>query len=385
MLGALSAYRLAQAGAEVRLVEAGDLCGGASGASFAHVNASYSGYWDYVELRQSGVTGYETLRAEPGGAPWWHRTGYLSVQRSGGDFDAFDRHLERLRERGYLAQRVDGRPSAVEPALAGIDAARATLFPDEGYVDLPGMVADLVARARGLGVTVRTNDAVAGVLTSGRDVTGLELQSGELIECDQVLVCAGRWTDRILALAGLETRFVAQDFAAGTPVPGLLVLAEAVPGCPGRVVSVDDVNYRPEPAGRTMVWSGLIDAELVGSGGADADPADVRRLADELLGRASQHVPALAGTTVHEALPTMRAMPVDGLPIVGRPAGVDGLYVTLAHAAATLAPSLADAVTAELVHEQPDPRLERFRPDRLTENPAVAPQKEGIDDLAETR
>jgi glycine/D-amino acid oxidase-like deaminating enzyme len=287
---------------------------------------------------------------------------------------------------GYPALRVDDEPATVESSLAGFPATRTYLFPGEGYVDLPDMLSDLVEGARRLGAVVRTDDPVTAVLRSGTDVTGVRLRSGDTLECDEVVACCGRWTDHVLGLAGLDSRLVTQDSALGTPVPGLLVVTDAVPGSVTRVTAVDHVNYRPDAQGRTMLWSSAVDRELQRLGGPEADPDVVERLARELLLSASSHVPALASATVHRAMVTMRAMPADGLPVVGRPPGTHGLYVVLAHAAVTLAPALADVVAAEVADDRPDARVERFRPDRLmTTGASPTPtgrEKEVVDDLA---
>lgn len=364
VVGVTSAYRLAQQGADVTLVEGGGVGGGTSAASFSHINASYSGYWDYFELRRAGLEGYADFEQESGGAPWWHATGYLSVHREG-SFEAQDQHLARLQGLNYPASQILEQPSRLETALSGFDVARTYSYPGEGYVDLPGMVTDLAARFARTGGLTLSGDPVVEVVTSDGDVTGVRLESGATLDADEVVVCCGRWTDEFLALAGLESHLVAQDSAAGTPVPGLLVVTDPVPGSVSRVVSVDDVNYRPEGDGQTMVWSGLLDGELQQLGGAEAESQEVDRLAGELLGKASEFVPALSKASVHRAMLTQRALPADGLPVVGRLPGTNGLYVVLAHAAATLAPVLADLVVTEVAQQQVDPRLERFRPARL--------------------
>ena len=135
-----------------------------------------------------------------------------------------------------------------------------------------------------------------------------------------------------------------------------------------------------------MVWSGLFDRRLVELGGKDADPDRVSQLSEELLAAATRHVPALRSAQVDHALVTMRAMPADGLPVVGPLSGINGVYVVLAHAAATLAPVLADLVVTEVAHGRIDPRLDRFRPDRLsntTRAATAARAKERADGLAE--
>jgi glycine/D-amino acid oxidase-like deaminating enzyme len=365
VLGVTTAYRLAQAGADVTVVDAGEVGGGTSSATFAQVNASYGGYWDYFDLRRAGVEGYSRLQQESGGAPWWHNIGTLAVYRDREQVAQLDDHLDRLLGVGYPAARVLGQPSTVDPALAPMDAERAYHFPSEGYVDVDAMTADLAGRGRESGAIFRTNDPVTAVLMSGEDVTGVRLRSGDTLKCDQLIVCCGRWTDEVLGLAGLESRYVAHHSAMGTPVPGLLVITEATEGSVNSVVSVDDIAYRPDRANRTMVWSGVVDGHFQELGGLEADPDVPERLAKELLTRAAEFVPALSSVPMRQAVVTARAMPADGLPIVGRPAGVRGIYMMLAHAAVTLAPALADLVVAEVIDGRSESMLDRFRPDRL--------------------
>lgn len=366
VVGVTTAWRLAQAGVEVTLVDGGDRVGlGASWATFAHVNASYAGYWDYVELRRAGVDGYAGLRRELDGAPWWHDTGFLVVYGAHADVAAHDRHLDRLRATGYPAECVEARPSLFEPALGDVEAVRTHHFPTEGWVDVPRMLADLQDRAGRLGVGMRADDPVIGVEPLG-DGIAVRLRSGETLRCDRLVVACGRWTDEVLATAGITSAFVAHDTALGTPVPGLLVATGPVQGSVGRVVAVDDVNLRPRGDGGTLLWSGKVDQQLQERGGEHAAPSVVDRLAAELLRAATEHVPALSGTDVADATVTQRALPVDGLPVVGPLAAAAGIHVALAHAAVTLAPALADIVVDEVVHARPDPRVDRFRPGRLT-------------------
>lgn len=365
VLGVASAYRLALAGAEVTLVDGGGVGAGTSGHTFAHVNASYAGYWDYVELRRDGVAGYRRLRDELGGAPWLHDRGFLSVQRSGEHVEELDRHLRRLNDIGYPAHRVDQPVSDLEPALSVDQVGAASLYPEEGYVDPAAMLADLAARLRTLGAVVHTGDPVAAVRSDAGSVREVRLRSGATLPADRLVSCTGRWTDELLSLAGLTSELVAHQAALGTPVPGLLVETAAGTMPVSRVVAVDDVNYRPAGDGRTMLWSGEVDRELAGAGGAEAEPAVVQQLADRLLDGAAEHVTSLRGATMLSATVTMRALPADGLPVVGAVPGLEGLYVVLAHAAVTLAPVLADVVAAEIAHGHLDPRVARFRPDRL--------------------
>ena len=46
-----------------------------------------------------------------------------------------------------------------------------------------------------------------------------------------------------------------------------------------------------------------------------------------------------------------RAIPADGLSVVGAMPGLDGYYVVVTHSGVTLSPFLARAVATEIVHE----------------------------------
>src|SRR5919109_2768894 len=82
VLGAMTALRLAERGSAVSLVDASVPGSGTSATTFAHINASYAGYWDYFELRAAGVAGYRRLRAELGSAPWLRDTGFMQFDES---------------------------------------------------------------------------------------------------------------------------------------------------------------------------------------------------------------------------------------------------------------------------------------------------------------
>ena len=138
VVGVMAALRLAERGAGVTLVDASVPGSGTSGTTFAHVNASYAGYWDYFELRAAGVAGYRRLRAELGSAPWLVDTGFLQVERSPQKHGELGRHADRLREAGYPVARV--RPDACA-GWSPIWWSRASVeeiffYPDEGYVEV---------------------------------------------------------------------------------------------------------------------------------------------------------------------------------------------------------------------------------------------------------
>src|ERR1700758_5441775 len=77
VMGASVAYRLAQAGAAVTVLEATRIGGGTSGISFAWTNAHKKPPKPYHDLNVAGMKAHAALADEFGGAPWWHGGGSL--------------------------------------------------------------------------------------------------------------------------------------------------------------------------------------------------------------------------------------------------------------------------------------------------------------------
>ena len=77
VMGASVAYRLAQAGASVTVLEATRIGGGTSGISFAWTNAHSKPPRAYHELNVAGMKAHAALRDDFGATPWWHGGGSL--------------------------------------------------------------------------------------------------------------------------------------------------------------------------------------------------------------------------------------------------------------------------------------------------------------------
>src|SRR5882724_5268887 len=75
VMGASVAYRLAQAGAAVTVLEAMRVGGGTSGISFAWTNAHKKPPKPYHDLNVAGMKTHAALADEFGATPWWHGGG----------------------------------------------------------------------------------------------------------------------------------------------------------------------------------------------------------------------------------------------------------------------------------------------------------------------
>src|SRR6201997_2180498 len=137
VMGASVAYRLAQAGAAVTVLEATRIGGGTSGISFAWTNAHKKPPKPYHDLNVAGMRAHAALADELGGTPWWHGGGSLGWV-GGTERTAQRQNIEQLQSWGYAAEWITLRQvEELEPDIdpTTIGDAPVAFFPDEGWLD----------------------------------------------------------------------------------------------------------------------------------------------------------------------------------------------------------------------------------------------------------
>jgi glycine/D-amino acid oxidase-like deaminating enzyme len=358
LVGAAIAYRLARAGLGVALLDRSRPGQGTSATSFAWVNANDKPPLAYHRLNAAGVAAHRRLRddvaAEDGPADWLHEGGGLELADAAGQDRLLDK-AGRLLEWGYRVEHLDlAEVRRLEPHLRLDGLAAATLCPDEAWVDGPRFAAGVAAAAVRHGARLLTDAPVAGLLRQADRVTGVRLAGGVSLTASRVVLAAGRWTDRLAALGGVDLPLA--------PTCGLLaVTAPLAGGGIGRVIHVPGMNFRPEPQGGLVLQSGATDATVTPE--TVADPALPG--CDQLRRRIAHYLPAAGDVGIVEARVGVRPMPADGHSVVGPVAGRPGLYLAVTHSGVTLAPILGELVAGELTAGGPAPLLAAFRPDRL--------------------
>jgi glycine/D-amino acid oxidase-like deaminating enzyme len=303
----------------------------------------------------------DDVRADAGGAPgaggWLHESGGLECAAADDERERLLGKAARLRDWGYNVEVVDAKQvHALEPYLLVDGLSAATFCPDEAWVDGPAFAAGVCAAARRHGATMRSGAEVDGIIRRGERVTGVRLAGGEQLAAEWVVIAAGRWTDKVAALAGVTVPLA--------PTYGLLAVTGPLARRVNRVVHVPGMNFRPEPDGGLVLQSGATDA------GVTAETAAGPGLPGcaELLERVQRFLPDLAtepSARIVEARVGIRPMPADGYSVVGALAERPGLYLAVTHSGVTLAPLLGELVAAEIITGREDERLATFRPGRL--------------------
>ncbi len=355
VVGDSVAYRLAQVGAAVTLLEAGRLAGGTSSATFAWINSNDKTPLEYHRLNTAGMGEHARLRQEFGTAPWLHVDGNIEWADGPQATAVLRRKVARLQEWGYEAELLPiGALREVEPELLPPDGVTEFVFyPLEGYVDVPVLVAVLARAAENLGAKIRTGCRVAAFAVERGHVRGVVTAGEERIKADLVVNCAGRWADQVAALAGASVPLA--------PTSGLLAISVPSPVGLRSIFHSHAVNLRPDGAGRIMMRAGEFDPTVH----EDTPVVPLPAACHQILERAQRVLPRLAGTALEAARVGMRPIPSDGYPLVGPLLGSTGTYVVCTHSGVTLGPLLGRLVADEIVRGVVDARLRPFRPERL--------------------
>lgn len=339
IIGATLAYRLAGEGREVTIVDQGSPAGGATGATFGWLNASF--YLDdgHHRLRAEGLEAWDRLAEALPDLPL-QREPAIWCEAQGG---AFWEMRDRLVALDYPVSVCDHAAlTGMVPGWVAPDAA--LQFTAEAVVDGSQGTQALLAAAMLRGVKSVFGVRVTGLRRSGAQVTGVQTDVG-VMAADEVIVAAGNGAEALIGLP-MNRR------------PGLLLRTQPLPRTLNHVLVTPDGEIRQDLQGRFIMPT------AAGHQGDEADALtdDPVTLADQALARLQAHFPGIpmVWTEVQQAF---RPVPQDGLPVIGRVS--PGLYVTVMHSGMTLAAITGEYAAQEILRGDLVNALGPYRPDRF--------------------
>jgi glycine/D-amino acid oxidase-like deaminating enzyme len=356
IVGSGVAYRLAEAGAKVTILEAGRVGGGTSGISFAWTNSNGKTPRDYHDLNVAGMKEHVALAAEFPQWRWYYPSGSVEWRHSQEDREALAKKVERLKSWGYAAEYITRNElSELEPDISLDLVADAPIVycPEEGYVDPVVYANVMVKEAVKRGATLKTAAKVVNVETHNGNVSGVKTQDGNLYEGDVVVNCAGRWADTMTDALGFKLPLA--------PTTGFIAFTPPVATSVGRPIHSPEVHLRPDGAGRLMLRMSEADDMVT----LDTVPSPTMPVALEIMRRAAKLLPCLEGVKPEAVRITARPIPSDGHSAVGPAPQTKGFYFVVTHSGVTLSPFLAKAVADEIVRGKTRAELTNFRPSRF--------------------
>jgi sarcosine oxidase subunit beta len=318
IMGASTAYHLARRGAgRIVVLERDQVCAGSTALASGGIRHQYANRIG-IELTRHSIVTYENFEAEFGVDPQFRQHGYLILLTSEDELAQARRNVALQRSLGVDVDLLS--PDEVRrahPYLRTDDLRGATWTPRDGYADPYLATTAFAARARDLGVAIRTQQEVIAFARSGERVAGVITRQGT-IAAPVVVIACGAWSGVVGALAGAEipvtprrrSKFITAPFPAGS-----------IPAATPFVIDPHlGLSLRREGAGL-----------LLGIGRKDEpstfDTAPDWGLSAPLVERAIHRAPPLAEARLMRAWAGLYEMTPDQTGIVSPVSGVTGLYV----------------------------------------------------------
>jgi sarcosine oxidase, subunit beta len=347
VIGCSTAYYLAKSGARnVVLLERGELCSGGTAKSCAIVRTHYSIETNLNHAVES-LKIFSNFNHAVGGDAGWQQTGYIILGP--------ETHREpmlqvfaRQNTRGIDTQILTpGEAVGMHPLLNFEDAEVIGYDSQAGYADPYLTTTSFAARARELGVRIRTKTRVESL--SIRDRLKLVDTGNERFQAPVIILAAGPWTNSLVKNAGLHfpyeisrhkviTLKIDRPYEKSWPIVKDLT-------------TPDKIYFRPETGGVVLVGTGdhgdpIDDADSL------TDFIDNDHL--ERIGRLIAHrMPASADAQYTAGWTGPYDIAADWNPIVGPVPDYDGLFVAVGFSGHgfKLAPTIGEALAQTVLGE----------------------------------
>jgi glycine oxidase len=348
VIGLACAWRAAQRGLDVVVLESRTPAAGASGVAagmLAPVGELSFGEQRLLELTLEAARRYSDFVAEleerSGQQVGYSRSGALHVALDRDEAEELRRRHGLQRSLGLEAEWLTPRRCReLEPGLAPAIAA-GVHAPHEGAVDPRALCAALLVAMERDGAEVRSSSAVCEAVISGERIEGVRTEGGDEVLASHVLLANGCW-------AGDAEWLPPAARPPVRPVKGqiLTLRGPASESVCERIVASERVYVVPREDGRLVVGATVEERGFdttVTAGGVH-----------ELLREAYRLLPEIAELELEEAAAGLRPGTPDNLPLIG-PGALDGLVLATGHyrngilLAALTADRVADVLAAAKV------------------------------------
>jgi sarcosine oxidase subunit beta len=213
IMGLAIAYHLARLGTQnVRVLDKGYLCGGASGRNGGGVRAQWSSEAN-VRLMQESIRLCREFANEMKINVWFRQGGYLFLARSEEVRRSLEKSVEVQNGCGLGTRMLSPKEAKkIVPELDASALVAASYNPDDGVVFPWPFVWGFAQAANKLGVKVQTFTEVVGFRTQGSRIEAVLTQpaagarGGEAgaIQTSRVVNAAGAWSPEIAKMLGVH-------------------------------------------------------------------------------------------------------------------------------------------------------------------------------------
>lgn len=359
ILGASIALHLAAAGAKVTLFDKVGPAAGATGKSFAWINA-YSTNPHYRALRLKSMAAWRDLDARYSlGVSWG---GCIHWAESVADAERLKAEMAEFEQTGYPARTLAADELAgLAPGLDLGPFRAAAINPSDAHIDPVAVTRELLQQARRLGAELVYPCEVIDL-----DLAGTRLETVRTSRGDHRL-------DRLVIAGGVDTPALAGKAGFAPPLkhaPGILLHTTRIEPVLQQVVESPQMYFKQHRDGRIVGNDASYAPDIPAHAAILKRPQpmskELRAMHGErILARVRQKLAGTEAAAYDHLTLGYRPMPEDGLPIAGFSPGSTDVYVAVMHSGVTLAPIMGRYVAHEILSDEHIDELAPYRPDRF--------------------
>ena len=203
VIGASIAFHLAEAGADVCLLERDELASGSTSRAAGGFRAQFSDPLN-IALGLRSIEAFTRFGERPGAEIDLHQVGYLFLLDRAEDVAIFEQNVELQNELGVPSRVLSPAEAAELCPIAGLDGVLAATFcPLDGHASPEAVVHGYAAGARAHGATVVTGSLATGIDVRDGRVRGVRTDDVS-VETGVVVCAAGVWSPELARSAGID-------------------------------------------------------------------------------------------------------------------------------------------------------------------------------------
>src|SRR4051794_16111261 len=203
VVGASAAFHLAEAGADVVLLERDQLASGSTSKAAGGLRAQFSDALN-IELAKRSLAAYKRFGQTPGWEIDYEEIGYLFVLTTETEVDAFTRSVALQNEMG-VPSRIITADEAREicPLLAGEDILAASYCPTDAHATPESVVQGYAFGAREHGAHLAVSTPVEGIDVEDGVIKRVRTPHGT-VSTGTVISAAGAWSRTCGEMVGVR-------------------------------------------------------------------------------------------------------------------------------------------------------------------------------------
>ncbi|SMC63733.1 NAD(P)/FAD-dependent oxidoreductase [Kibdelosporangium aridum] len=202
VVGASTAFHLAEAGVSVVLLERGTLASGSTSRAAGGVRATFSDPVN-IALGLRSLAAFERFGTRPGAEIDLRQHGYLFLLDNAEDMAAFQTSVDLQNSLGVPSRMISAEEAReLSPLISTEGLLGAVFSPRDGHCTPEAVVQGYASAARRLGADIRQHCTVTGIAVKDGEILGVQTDR-EFIPTSTVVCAAGAWSAAIGDMVGV--------------------------------------------------------------------------------------------------------------------------------------------------------------------------------------